>query len=219
MKIIKNYEVEEINLLRNNLIELFGSLRDFFLIVEDNIKNNKKISIDDINKSNINIETKYKFIEDRVIEIIDETKLNDPEIRMVLGCERIIFGFSKISNKIYKLSHLYNNLTDFNNRIILNYIDLLNIMIDKLFIGFSYREIENCYEVINEDKPKLYKLKTDKLIELEKNALNNKNCVKYIYDSVKVLSYLERIGDYFVFTAEEIIYILTGNAIRYTESA
>lgn len=216
MKQNKNNVAEHINLLRNNIIDIWGETRNMFVLLENFLAASDKIDIEALKKINKKIKRQLFLFDEENAEIITDTKLEDNDIRFILGGMRLVSDFERISLKIIKFSCLYNSIT-YSGELspLVEIINFLTTMFDKLFIGFTYSEIDKCYEVIDDDKT-IDDLRTkNKNVILDK-MMKNEDFISKGINLITQTESLERIGDYIVSISQDIAYILSGKDTRYS---
>ncbi|HPO49987.1 MAG TPA: hypothetical protein PLO89_06635, partial [Spirochaetota bacterium] len=111
MKQNKNNVAEHINLLRNNIIDIWGEARNMFVLLENFLAASDKIDIESLEKINKKIKRRLFLFDEENAKIITDTKLEDNDIRFILGGMRLVSDFERISLKIIKFSCLYNSIT------------------------------------------------------------------------------------------------------------
>jgi len=217
MKMTKKYVNEKISSLRNNIIESCGIIRNMLIILEETVKRQSSFPTSDLLGFEIKITEMKKTVNDANTHIISDIELKDDDIRLIIGGMRLISNLENITNNIiniFQICEKKEKNTEFDAHIAELTTNILEVF-DKIFIAFTYREIDNCYEVIKEDeKIDIFRNdKNDKIIDI---IQNDKNIINYGIDFTEIMIMLERIGDYIVNISEDIIYIFAGIDVRYS---
>ncbi|OHD22609.1 MAG: hypothetical protein A2Y34_07530 [Spirochaetes bacterium GWC1_27_15] len=211
------YITQQINSLRNDIIEVSGLVRNMLTIIDQNLKTHTKIPFNDLLKVNKRVEKIYFLIKEENLDIIAELKLADADIRLIIGGTKLILNYLYISNKLISISK--NERLDFSNYniVFIKMIGIIIDMFDKLFIAFTYREIDKCYEVIADDK-NLDDIKNEKYSIIIEEMMKNESLVPIGIELIELISSMERIGDYLKNISENIVYIFTAKNLTFKTS-
>ncbi|HOV14310.1 MAG TPA: PhoU domain-containing protein [Spirochaetota bacterium] len=215
MGITKKYIIEHIKILRNDIIDIFGVAREMLQTLEKGVRASQKIDKIDFQKNNKKINMQLSLFDQKNIEVVSNSKIDENDIRLILGGMRAVTNIEKVSTKIIRFINIFDQIdTHKYDENILRILSMIIMMFDKLVIGLIYSEIDKCYEIIKDDKEidDLRKLYSTILLQ---EMMKNDNFIPKGVDLIDIMDILERIGDYIVYVAQDVIYIVTGDDIRY----
>ncbi len=218
MKIVKKYTNEGVKNIRNDIIDILGLGRDVLRSLEKKLSSPSEIEFANLKKNNESIGVALFNFDLECVKILSDKKLDDNDVRLVIGGNRLVINIEKMVTKILKLLTEYKNVANpsYIDKI-LKITDMVIASYDKLVIGFIYNEIQECYKIIADDIS-IDKLRDTYTSEILQSIMKNNDFISDGIVLINIMNYIERIGDYLVYIAESIIYVSSGEDVRYKET-
>jgi phosphate transport system protein len=216
MVLTKRYIIDKINARRNDIIEISGLVRKMLIICDKSIRRKENFKMDELIQISDKVKEFRKKLDDENVKLVIDRDLHEEDLRLIIGGMRMVSNLDKIGRNIVQVTEICkeNNLIDEYDSFLTTMMGKIFVMFDGAFVGFIYREIDNCYEAIKEDLD-LDGLKVEKTGKITEIMMESNDLIVYGMNIIEIISSLERIGDYIVNIAEDIVYIYSGEDIRY----
>jgi phosphate transport system protein len=216
MVLTKKYILEKINARRNDIIEVSGLIRKMLLISDKSIKKGGLFPLEELTINQNKVVELRKRLDDENVRLVTEADINKEDLRLIIGGMRMISNLEKIGKNTLRIAEIFrdSDICKKTNIVLSDMTGIIFMMFDGVFVGFIYREMENCYNAIKEDVT-LDGMKSEKTRIMIDIMMKEKELMSAGVNMTDVISSLERIGDYIVNIAEDIVFIFSGEDIRY----
>ena len=215
MVMTKKYMLDTINSRRNDLIEISGFIRKMLSIMDKSIKNRDEFPVERLREISSRVKNMRAVLDEEDIDLVTKNDIEEEDLRLIVGSMRLVSNLDKIARNIVQITGICNSMVLRNEYDSLTkMVNIIFTMFDGAFVGFIYREMENCNEVIKEDLV-LDEMKSSLTKKIYDMMSSNGELIVYGMKMTEIISSLERIGDYLVNIAEDIVFIFSGEDIRY----